>query len=716
MDKVRLPKKYRVYIPLVGVFLLFTTIFPRSPKFNYDFKQGSPWMYETLVAKFPFPLIKTEEEMHAERMAPKDTVCPYFTKDELVAANSFDQLEKMTIGMYPELKTALKKCLDTLYNGTGRGVINDLGDIDESAHWGKIAYVSYGDMHKEIPVSNLYTLPEARNLVYNVFVRVTEDYAKNRKNFVFGGQQAAVPDAGLPKIVPLSSEAARQKLEEAVKRDLSNLVAPNLVYEKDKTLQAYQDAYKYSSPTSGVVNAGEIVVEKGEVVTPKIYQRLYSYRAEFESNLSYKGNVAYQWLGNGILAFILVSILFMSIYYTNPMIFGQYNKYLYLLLIYALAGVVSVVMVKESPKFIYMMPYTLIALYLLAFFKKRVVWIVYVNALLPLLLLSHNGPQLFVMYLIAGAVTMYTFAYFNRGWLQFVTAIIGFVALVITWMMFLLVNGIDQYVDWMIILYLFLGSLFSVAGYPLIYLFEKMFRLVSNTKLVELTDTNQPLLRELAEKAPGTFQHCLQVMNLCDAVAREIDANVPLIRAGALYHDIGKMMNPQCFIENETVGVRYHENLTPAESAKLIINHVSDGMAIAEKYHLPDEVKEFIVTHHGTTCAGYFYNRYLQEGGSEEYKDMFTYKGHKPETKEQVILMMCDTLEAASRSLKDYSPESINSLVENLFKSKISDGQLENSDITLHELNMMKAKIKDYLHQIYHARVAYPKKPNRTKE
>ena len=176
------------------------------------------------------------------------------------------------------------------------------------------------------------------------------------------------------------------------------------------------------------------------------------------------------------------------------------------------------------------------------------------------------------------------------------------------------------------------------------------------------------------------------------------------------------MQNPQCFIENQTVGVKYHENLTPQESAHDIIKHVEDGMAIAKQYNLPEEVREFIVTHHGTTCAGYFYNKYLQEGGAPENKEAFTYKGHKPETKEQVILMMCDTLEAASRTLKDYSEASIDNLVENLFKSKISDGQLENSDITLHELNVMKAKIKDYLHQIYHARVVYPKKPAAVKE
>jgi putative nucleotidyltransferase with HDIG domain len=257
---------------------------------------------------------------------------------------------------------------------------------------------------------------------------------------------------------------------------------------------------------------------------------------------------------------------------------------------------------------------------------------------------------------------------------------------------------------------MFLGSLMSVAGYPLIFLFEKIFKLVSTTKLVELSDTSNKLLRELADKAPGTFQHSLQVMNLADAAARSIGANVPLIRAGALYHDIGKINNPQCFIENENPGIRFHDGLSPKESAQEIIRHVSDGISLAEKHGLPQELRDFILTHHGTSNTGYFYNKYLNDGGDPADVADFFYDGVKPTGKEHVILMICDAVEAASRSLKDYSPESISGLVDRIIDGKSNAGQFTDADISLREINTVKEVLKTYLQQMYHSRVAYPKR------
>ena len=225
-----------------------------------------------------------------------------------------------------------------------------------------------------------------------------------------------------------------------------------------------------------------------------------------------------------------------------------------------------------------------------------------------------------------------------------------------------------------------------------------------------MSDTNNKLLRLLADKAPGTFQHCLQVMNLADAAARSIDANVLLVRAGALYHDIGKISNPQCFTENENPGVQYHAGLTVKESAQEIIRHVSDGLALADKHGLPDVIKEFIVSHHGTTCTGYFLTKYLNDGGNPDETAEFYYDGVKPVTKEQVILMVCDAVEAASRSLKDYSPESISALVDRIADGKAKENQFTDADISLRELNTLKEVIKSYLQQMYHSRVSYPKR------
>jgi putative nucleotidyltransferase with HDIG domain len=362
-----------------------------------------------------------------------------------------------------------------------------------------------------------------------------------------------------------------------------------------------------------------------------------------------------------------------------------------------------------------MVPFTLVSLYLLAFFKQRVVFTVYVISLLPLLLCASNGLEVFFIYLVAGVVGMLVFEYFNRGWLQFVTAFIVFAVMVLVWLAFRLMEGLDTLSEYPIIIYMAFGAFLSVAGYPLIYLFEKIFKLVSKSKLVELSDTSNKLLRRLADEAPGTFQHCLQVMNLADAVARSIDANVALVRAGALYHDIGKLANPACFTENKTEGVNYHEGLTYKESAQEIISHVRNGLELAEKICLPSIVKDFISTHHGTSCTGYFYNKYLNEGGDPNDVAEFFYDGAKPVTKEQVILMLCDSVEAASRSLKDYSQENVSALVENIVGGKMADGQLSEAEISISELNIVKDVMKTYIQQMYHARVAYPKRALRAR-
>ena len=263
------------------------------------------------------------------------------------------------------------------------------------------------------------------------------------------------------------------------------------------------------------------------------------------------------------------------------------------------------------------------------------------------------------------------------------------------------------------LLRLLIASFLAVAGYPLIYLFEKIFNLVSNSRLSELADTSSSLLRELEQKAPGTFQHSLQVMNMADAAARAIDANPLLLRVGALYHDIGKMNNPICFIENESMlnkaeGQKYHSGLSPLQSAEDIIKHVQDGVDMARKHRLPSVVVDFIRTHHGTTVTGYFWGKYLSANGNPEEKAKFSYPGPAPTTKEQVVLMLCDSIEAASRTLNEYTPEAFSAFVEKIVQGKVDQGQLLNAEITIKELNEVKQALKAYLAQMHHGRVEYP--------
>ena len=677
MKRINISHPYRVFVPLAILFVTLLLIFPRMGKFNYDYKRGSPWMYEPLVAQFDFPILKTDAQIEEEKSLLGSSVVPYFRYSDAVVHEMMELVEKLDLGSCNTYKPEILNAFVRLY---GSGILSGSGSDYLPA--GKtfdsnVIFIQKDRRARKVPSSEVYTLQEARDFL---LLFLTE----------------AELECNVDSLCRTAG--------------LYDLLEPNLLFDRQTTDLVHEESVDYVSPTSGVVNAGQLIVSSGEIITAEIEQLLDSYKAEYEESLGYNGPRFWLWAGNILLALTLVTVLFFAIFYTNYWVFDQFNRYLYLLVIYLLATFLAIGVEKADPALLYMTPFTLVALYLVAFFKKRVVLPVYILSLLPLLIFSHNGVELFVMYLTAGVITIFFAEIFNRGWKQFITAFIVFLVLLTVYMGFRLVEGISGFHDYRTILYLFIGSMLSVAGYPIIYLFEKIFQLVSNNRLAELTDPNNKMLRDLAHKAPGTFQHSLQVMNIADAAARSIDANVLLVRAGALYHDIGKMANPQCFIENETLGARYHDGLTPRESALEIIRHVPDGMALADKYKLPAVVKEFIVTHHGTTCTAYFYNKYINSGGDPANAEDFFYKGKKPYTKEQIIIMLCDTLEAASRSLKDYSAGSISALVENIVKSKMADGQFEDADISLKDLNTVKNVLKSYLQQVYHARIVYPKR------
>ncbi len=674
MHKVKFPREFKIYLPLIILFVFLLMLMPRTGNFNYDYKKGSPWMYETLIAQFDFPVLKTEAEMQEERETAGSGIIPYYKYSDEVTAESLKAVEEAELGQYDTLRTRIQEIFSSIYS---RGVISDL---DEGAGNTSVIYIQRDKRASKYPISEIYRVSDARDelLAGLKHSGITCNFDSLCR---YGGIYA--------------------------------MLVPNLLFDQQTTDLVHDEAVDYISPTSGIVNAGQLIVSHGEIITAEIEQLLDSYKAEYENSIGYGGPVFLLWGGNALLALALVVIVFFTIFYTNAGVFSDFNRYLYLLVIFSLAAFTTFAVEKAGHENMYLVPFPLIALYLLAFFKTKIVYPVYVISLLPLLIFAHSGVEMFTMYLFAGVVTIFSFGYFNKGWQQFVTAFFIFISMTVIYVTFHLIDGMRDFSGYRSILYMGLGALFCVAGYPLIYLFERIFMLVSNSRLIELSDTNNRLLRDLAHKAPGTFQHCLQVMNMADAAARAIDANVQLARCGALYHDIGKTLNPLCFIENEPPGTNYHEGLTPRESAREIIKHVSDGLSLAEKAGLPDVVRDFIVTHHGTTCTAYFYNKYLEEGGDPADADDFYYKGRKPSTKEQSIIMLCDTIEAASRSLKDFSRQSISDFVDRIFNAKIRDGQFEEADISMKELHILKNVLKEYLRQSHHARVVYPKRAPR---
>lgn len=680
MKLPRVSINYRVLIPLVVLFLVLTLIFPRTAKFSYDYRKGSPWSHETLLAQFDFPILKTDEQIREEKSRSKSLVIPYYRYRQDIVDNCRKAAEGIDMGRYSYLRPLIVASMDGIYSN---GVVPDEGvKLDgHSDPSGAVLYIQKDKRAGKKPVSEVFKESEAKN-------RLLSDIA-----------------AKYPRI------NADSVLRSA---GIYDFIVPNLEYDPKTTELVRSESSNQVSTTQGFVSAGQLIVSEGEIVTAEIAQMLDSYKVEYENSMGYGGPRILFWLGNAFIAFALVLLFFLMIYFLNRRLFMDHRKFWYLIFIFIIASVLALIINKFAPRCLYMVPFTLTALYLEAFFKNKVIFPICCVSFLPLLVFAENGVVLFVMFLLASIVAVFTFRFFNQGWQQFIMSGIVFVSILVTYFGFRMIDMVNDD-PYMAVLYMFIGSMLIVAGYPLIYLFERMFNLVSSSRLRELCDTNNKLLRELEHKAPGTFQHSLQVMNMCDAAARAIDANVLLVRAGALYHDIGKMKNPLCFIENESMspkGVHYHEHLSPKESARAIIKHVSDGLELAAENRLPDVIQDFILTHHGTSNTSYFYNKYLNEGGDPNDVSDFFYKGRKPQTKEQIILMICDTLEAASRTLKDNSAATFSVFVENIVASKMKIGQFDQADISIKDLNTVKETLKAYLSQIYHERVVYPQRKN----
>lgn len=680
MKLPRVSINYRVLIPLVVLFLVLTLIFPRTAKFSYDYRKGSLWSHETLLAQFDFPILKTDEQIREEKSRSKSVVIPYYRYRQDIVDNCRKAAEGIDMGGYSYLRPLIVASMDGIYSN---GVVPDEGvKLDgHSDPSGAVLYIQKDKRAGKKPVSEVFKESEAKN-------RLLSDIA-----------------AKYPRI------NADSVLRSA---GIYDFIVPNLEYDPKTTELVRSESSNQVSTTQGFVSAGQLIVSEGEIVTAEIAQMLDSYKVEYENSMGYGGPRILFWLGNAFIAFALVLLFFLMIYFLNRRLFMDHRKFWYLIFIFIIASVLALIINKFAPRCLYMVPFTLTALYLEAFFKNKVIFPICCVSFLPLLVFAENGVVLFVMFLLASIVAVFTFRFFNQGWQQFIMSGIVFVSILVTYFGFRMIDMVNDD-PYMAVLYMFIGSMLIVAGYPLIYLFERMFNLVSSSRLRELCDTNNKLLRELEHKAPGTFQHSLQVMNMCDAAARAIDANVLLVSAGALYHDIGKMKNPLCFIENESMspkGVHYHEHLSPKESARAIIKHVSDGLELAAENRLPDVIQDFILTHHGTSNTSYFYNKYLNEGGDPNDVSDFFYKGRKPQTKEQIILMICDTLEAASRTLKDNSAATFSVFVENIVASKMKIGQFDQADISIKDLNTVKETLKAYLSQIYHERVVYPQRKN----
>lgn len=630
-------------------------------------------MYETLISPIDFPILKTQQELLDEKEEKASKMIPYYDYDRTVALSMTNRLKELQSREGEVDKQLLYFLVEQLRNIYQTGII----PVTEDASQEGIIVVQREKRAQEVPYSEVYSTERAvRELKSNIALSFPEYNADS----VY------------------------------VKYNLTEYIKPNLIYSQNKTEMFHKEAVEYISPTKGMFYTGQMIVAEGEIITAEIEQLLESYKKEYELTYGYAENQGGLIFGHSILCLLILACLFAVLYFTKQDLLLESKVFKFVLTLYVLLFALTVVVRNLNPSILIMLPYSVFALYMLMFLKPKHVFPIYTTMLLPLLCLTESGVDLYLLNLTGGIVTIFCFKYFNKGWAQFLISVFAFVGMMLVYIGILFSqDGTGSMFSYTRILYIALNAIFIVAAFPFVFLFERIFSLVSHSRLNDLSDTNNKLLRELTAKAPGTFQHSLQVSNLAADAAREIGADDILVRVGALYHDIGKMKNPQCFVENAPAGFNYHKDLSPIESAQQIIRHVDDGVEIARKHKLPDIVIDFIRTHHAKTLTAYFYTQYCNEGGDSANVEPFMYHGELPTSREQVIVLMADAIEAASRSLKDYSEDSISNLVEKIVSQRLSDSQLVKADISIKDITLLKAMFKARLEQMYHERIAYPK-------
>ncbi len=682
METTRNLKNYRSLIWFAVLALLMVLLYPNEGKFKYEYARGQAWIYETLIAPMDFPILKTEAEMLVEIDQKTSRIIEYFNFNDETGEKMVDGFARFAIekSIPKDISRFVSEFLSDAYSG---GIVSTFEDDISD----RVIFVNRNGRVTETPALEVYDQKRAATLLH----------ADLRYTF---------PKRATDSLISLIN--------------IASWIVPNLEYDADVTALLHRDAVNYISPTKGIIYSGQLIVSKGEIVSAEIEQILDSYKAEYNRSFGYTSPRGWLIVSHIVTVLLLVTLLFLAIFFTSKEVLGRTSHLLFILMMVFFSFAATALVHRLGANLIYLVPFAALALIAASFFKNELIFPVYVISLLPLLLIAENGIELFGINLVAGSIGLLTYSHFNRGWKLFLNVIFMFAGMMALLLSFRLLTD-DASMIWKsyTVTFIAINAVLCVVLNPFVFLFERIFSFTSYSRLFDLTDSSNELLQELSHRAPGTFQHSLMVANLAEHAAREIGANAMLVRAGAMYHDVGKIENPACFIENVNPGSGqedYHKGLKPEESAADIIRHVDDGLALARKFHLPDVVKDFIRSHHGQSLTLYFYNVYCNNGGDPKNTAPFTYRGILPTTKEQVIVMMADAVEAASRSLKKYTDESISELVEEILGSRLSDQQLIRSDISLKEINIVKESFKRQIKQTYHARIAYPKRKRDSKQ
>lgn len=685
----------KVLIFVVSAAVIFYLL-PRKGQFKYDYQLGKPWNYGLIVTPFDYPLIKTEGELQAERDTLLTDYHPYYEVDT-TAYNSFlAQLRMNENDAWVPFskKHKLPDSLSLLYQ---EALLDITGTIYSQGIVG---------------VSEKTTLEEAG----------TEQIVVVRREYSF---LSSISDLMTPRTAyeRMISQADVQYELSFLADYIRKLNVNNYLYSNLKFNQVLSDKIKSElltsiSLTSGMVQSGERIVDKGEVVDLETFKRLESYKHEYELRLGTSEQRKYLIIGQIALISIFLFMLFFFFYTyrretlqgTKDILFIMLN----MLLFVALTAVVTRFFVSLE---LYIIPFGILAISLHTFFDSRIA--IFVN-IITVFICSFYSPNPFdftILHILAGTVATYSVRNLNRrGQIIQTSFLVFFTYAIVYFAMSLIQEGTLASINYINFAYFAANAVFLLFSYPLIFIYEKLFNYLSNVTLVELSDTNHDLLQDLSEKAPGTFQHSLMVASLSQEAAKVIDANPLLVRVGAYYHDVGKMVDPAYFTENQAANYNPHEFLAPEESAKRIINHVEAGVSLARKYSLPQPVIDFIRMHHGRGTTKYFLNEYAKQNPDKKIDEqLFSYPGPSPMTKETAILMMADAVEAAGRSLEEYTDENISNLVDGIIESQVEDRNFRYAPITFLDIEKVKETFKKRLKIIYHSRVAYPSKEEMAK-
>ena len=687
-------KRNQIYINRAFLFLICVVIvyfvLPEEGRFGKDFEKNKPWKHSDLMAPFDFPIHKTEDQIKREQDSLLRNLSPYFIYDTSVFTIQHNRLNKALLNYLND--SVIREGIDTNFTKYilnpiseiySSGILEPVEIFDDVKNRKSIAIVR-NNIAEEFSFDDVYTQKKAyEKLTSNLNQLIEKRYLRKMPKF-------------------------KKFLEEY---NFNQLIEPNLFFDAEKTQKAKNELTKLISKFEGKIQEDERIISQGEVVDARKYQILESLKSEYESWIGQSTNFYIIILGKFIFVFISFLILYLFLYHFRFEVLTNLRKSIFIVFISTLFIIIPAILRMLNYGFLYyIIPFAILPIVVRAFYDDRLALFIH---MVTLFIVGYFVPKPFefiFLNFITGVVAIFSLNNIYRRRKIVITSVLIIASYSLVFFSLDIVSaGKIQDIDANKFVLFGINGLFILLVYPLIYVFEKAFGFLSEVTLMELSDTNQSLLRKLAAEAPGTFQHSLQVANLAEEAIYHIGGNTLLIRTGALYHDIGKMKNPTFFTENQKNNQNPHDNLESEESVKIIIEHVTHGVEIAKKNNLPEPVIDFIRTHHGTSMVRYFYKSFVNNNpGKEPDKSKFKYPGPIPYSKETAVLMMADSVEAASRSLMDINEDTIESLVNSIVDYQMAEDQFINADITFKDINTIKEVFKAKLLNIYHVRIQYP--------